>query len=118
MPNSPTAQPSTPYTHRPPINAELAQTRLNYLHQAAAQIARENSVLVLGDLNTTPFSPVFRNFTTSAQLQNAMTNITPTWFLFGLHIDHVLHRQAGNVQTTALPWGESDHRAILVTRQF
>ena len=102
----------------PPINAELAQTRLNYLHQAAAQIAREHSVLVLGDLNTTPFSPVFRDFTASAQLQNAMTNITPTWFLFGLHIDHVLHRHAGNVQTTALPWGESDHRAILVTRQF
>ena len=102
----------------PPINAELAQTRLDYLRHVAAQIARENSVLVLGDLNASPFSPVFRDFTATAQLHNAMTNITPTWFLFGLHIDHVLHRQTGNVQTTALPWGESDHRAILVERQF
>ena len=84
----------------------------------AAQIARENSVLVLGDLNATPFSPVFRDFIATAGLHNAMTNITPTWFLFGLHLDHALHRQAGNVQTTALPWGSSDHCAILVERQF
>lgn len=88
------------------------------MRHVAAQIARENSVLVLGDLNASPFSPVFRDFTPTARLHNAMTNITPTWFLFGLHIDHVLHRQTGNVQTTALPWGESDHRAILVERQF
>ena len=54
-------------------------------------------VIVMGDLNLTPWSPVFAKFEGDSGLQRSCRNfnITPTWyrypvFPFGLVLDHVL----------------------------
>lgn len=96
----------------PPINGELAQSRLRYLREIAPQIAREQRVLVVGDLNASPFSPVFREFVSAANLVQHTPNWLPTWGLLGLNIDHVLSRE--NVRVRAMEWGQSDHRGLWV----
>ena len=98
----------------PPINAELAATRQAYLQQAARKIAAAKTVLVMGDLNSSPFSPVFRQFTHSADIRPHTPNYLPTWLPFGLNIDHVLTRGKSGTRIRALPWLHSDHRALLI----
>ncbi|ULJ61730.1 endonuclease/exonuclease/phosphatase family protein [Wielerella bovis] len=96
----------------PPINRELAQSRAQYLAEIAPKIARENKVLVVGDLNASPFSPVFRQFVRSANIAPQTPNWWLTWRTFGLNIDHVLARETVQVQT--MKWGQSDHRGLWV----
>lgn len=98
----------------PPINAELAAARQAYLQQAARKIAAAKTVLVMGDLNSSPFSPVFRQFTHSADIRPRTPNYLPTWLPFGLNIDHVLTRGKYGTRIRALPWVHSDHRALLI----
>ena len=98
----------------PPINAELAAARQAYLQQAARKIAAAKTVLVMGDLNSSPFSPVFRQFTHSADIRPRTPNYLPTWLPFGLNIDHVLTRGKSGTHIRALPWMHSDHRALLI----
>lgn len=96
----------------PPINGEMAQSRQFYLQKLALNIATEPRVLVVGDLNSSPFSPIFREFTDAAKVSPQTHYGLPTWLL-GLNIDHVLSRgQAVAVQS--LDWGESDHRGLKV----
>ncbi|MDO5356403.1 MAG: endonuclease/exonuclease/phosphatase family protein [Conchiformibius sp.] len=99
----------------PPINDELARTRRLYLEQTATRIAAESNVLVVGDLNSSQFSPLFRQFTDAAALQSALSGYTPTWKPFGLNIDHVLYRSRYGHTPRVLPqpWQHSDHRALL-----
>lgn len=96
----------------PPITAELAQSRTRYLMQIADKISLENKVLAIGDLNSSPFSPLFRQFTQRANVSPQTPAWLPTWKLLGLNIDHVLTREKVNVHT--LDWGESDHRGLFV----
>lgn len=100
----------------PPITAELAQNRQQYLQQVAQKIALENNVLVLGDLNSSPYSPIFRRFQATADIRPHTPNYLPTWRPFGLNIDHVLSRQhqGYGVNVRALDWGHSDHRGLWV----
>lgn len=100
----------------PPINRALAQTQRDYLQQVATKIAQETApVIVVGDLNTTAFSPVMRDFVAQSNVQAALPYYTPTWQPFGLAIDHVLSRNIKNIQTQTLPWQHSDHRALMAT---
>ncbi|XXQ68787.1 endonuclease/exonuclease/phosphatase family protein [Neisseriaceae bacterium B1] len=96
----------------PPITAQLAQSRTRYLTQVAEKISLENKVLVVGDLNSSPFSPLFRQFVQRANLSPQTPAWLPTWKLLGLNIDHVLAREKVKVQT--LEWGESDHRGLFI----
>ena len=99
----------------PPITQALAATRQKYLTEIATKIAQETvPVIVVGDFNATPFSPLFRDFMDESQTATAMRHFGPTWKIFGLPIDHVLTRQT-LAQTHLLSWGNSDHRAILVS---
>ncbi len=99
----------------PPISGNLASIQKKYLIELAKQIQNESEkVVVVGDLNATPFSPVFRQFVSDANVVSQMPNYMPTWRLFGLHIDHVLTRNV-LAQTYALQWGDSDHRAVMAT---
>ena len=97
----------------PPINGELAAVRREYLHITAEQMASENKVLAVGDLNSSAFSPVFHRFQAAAQLNAATPSWLPTWKPFGLGIDHVLTRGI-TVAAEPLPWLHSDHRPLLV----
>ncbi len=90
------------------------------LNNAAANNARIPT-LVLGDLNLTPWSPLFDDFLTSSGLRNSAAGrgLEPTWyrwsaFPFGLVLDHGLHTDDIRCdQRTILPANGSDHRALV-----
>ena len=96
----------------PPINATLAQARHNYFTQLIPLIQASQQTLVVGDLNNSPFSPLFRTFTQQSQLQATTHALQTTWRPFLLHIDHILSKNL-TAQTHALPFQHSDHRALL-----
>lgn len=101
----------------PPINRELAKSRKDYLLQAAEAIQQEiHPTLVVGDLNNTAFSPLFRDFVQQAGLKMHTYRALPTWKPLFLPIDHVLSRHSTpqSVQVTPLAWQYSDHRPLLV----
>lgn len=101
----------------PPVSRELAQGRLNYFRDAAAAIANEeNAVLVVGDLNNTPYSPTYHRFKRNARVADALPHAMPTWKPLLLALDRVLYRQ-GKVFATPLPWQHSDHRPIWIEWQ-
>lgn len=98
----------------PPISPLLADIQQDYLRHLAQQIAAEQQpVLVVGDLNLTPFAPLYWRFVSKARLRSWMGNATPTWRPAGLHLDHVLGR-ALRAGVRVLPAWHSDHRALLV----
>ena len=98
----------------PPVNAELANDRLIYFQVVAQKIAADNNaVLVVGDMNNTPYSPIYRRFAKNAQLKDALANASPTWKPFFLPLDRVLYRKH-QARAHALKWQYSDHRAIAI----
>lgn len=101
----------------PPVNGELANERLLYFQKTAQKIAHDNNaVLLIGDLNNTPFSPIYRRFKRNSGLQDAMYKALPTWKPFFLPLDRVLYRQS-KVQARTLSWQYSDHRAVEILWQ-
>ena len=111
----------------PPIGARNFAHRNQHLALLAQrlqkhfQVEASSSQILLGDLNLTPWSPLFGDFLASTGLQNAAAGrgLQPTWyrwpgFPFGLLLDHGLH--SGNLhcdQRTILAANGSDHRAIV-----
>ncbi|WP_373976365.1 endonuclease/exonuclease/phosphatase family protein [Chitinibacter sp. SCUT-21] len=105
----------------PPLGAELAAARDQQLRYLAQQIAQETApVLVLGDFNITPFSPIYREFRSQAALAELGFNFAPSWSpIIGwplLPLDRALARGI-SVQLTIGPALGSDHRPIVVTTQ-
>ncbi len=101
----------------PPITKELAKQRNIYLSQVAKKISNEKlPTLVAGDMNSTAFSPIFRDFLQQANLQMHTYRMLPTWKPLFLPIDHILSRNTEKlvVSVTPLNWQFSDHRALLV----
>lgn len=97
----------------PPVSSEFARHRAAYLHDTALAVAAENKALVVGDLNSSPFSPLFRRFANEAGAAAQTRFHMPTWKPFFLNIDHVFAKNL-SVRTQALPWMYSDHRALSV----
>ncbi len=95
----------------PPINADLARARIAYLRHLADRLAAENSTLLVGDLNSSPYSPHYRALLHDADLRATTRNILPTWLPLGLNLDHALVRH-GRAHSKALPWHTSDHRPL------
>lgn len=103
----------------PPVGAVAAAERNNQLRLLAAHVrqARE-PVLVLGDLNATPWSAGMRLLTGGAPLRSRVAQWRPTWrpaSPFAVPIDHalataplVIHGHAVGADVG------SDHRPILV----
>lgn len=99
----------------PPLTAELADLQQDYLYRAAAAAAQEHDVLLVGDLNAAPFSPLWRDFAEQGGLAAYTPYYLPTWRPFFLNIDHVMGRSAKGVywHVRPLSWQYSDHRALL-----
>ena len=110
------------------MGPSLFAKRNDHLNQMAARIERfrgsmpEVPVVLIGDLNLTPWSPLFADFLDRTKLSRGQVgaNFTPTWyrgrtFAQGLVIDHVLlderltsisHRVGSRIG--------SDHRSVTV----
>lgn len=98
----------------PPVNAALAQARQHYMDEVSRHMAQDRHYLAAGDLNASPFSPLFRDWLHQAGARSNTPNWTPTWRPLWLNIDHVLSRSDHPVHTRSLPWLHSDHRPPLV----
>ena len=96
----------------PPINAALAQARHNYFTQLIPLIQANPRVLVVGDFNSSPFSPLFRQFLQHSQLKQHAPLYQATWRPLMLNIDPILSKNR-NIHSHALPFHASDHRALV-----
>ncbi len=83
--------------HPPPPVADLfREERVTQMKNLAALVAKEEDVVVLGDLNMTPWSPIFRDLLAVTGLQDARTGFgvqatwpaTMPWML--MPVDHCL----------------------------
>lgn len=85
----------------PPMNDRYYRARNLQLELLAKRVQTyrkdepENSVIVVGDLNLAPWSPLFHDFLAASSLQNASLGrgLTPTWYRWnyfpcGLVLDH------------------------------
>jgi endonuclease/exonuclease/phosphatase (EEP) superfamily protein YafD len=98
--------------------------RRNRQLQLLAQRARAVTsmpLLVVGDLNVSPFSPHFRRLLEDGRLRSAADGFgwQPTWPSFvppaGIQIDHALVNQAITVRDFRRgPFDGSDHRPVIV----
>ncbi len=104
----------------PPINQKLASNRLAYLQKVKTLIqneARNSNVMVIGDINATAFSPIYREFIKDTGLQANTSNGLPTWLPFAIGIDHYFSKKnCDNCYNKVLPigWYGSDHRGLIV----
>jgi endonuclease/exonuclease/phosphatase (EEP) superfamily protein YafD len=105
----------------PPKTPRLYRLRNGQLDELAAGIDGGTTPLLLaGDLNTTPWSPVLREFEGRTRLRSARIGrgALPTWpswnLLLGVPIDHVYHSEEFRVEELeriAVPG--SDHLGLL-----
>lgn len=113
----------------PPMGASAFEHRNGHIRKVVEHVERhrqlepETPVVVVGDLNLTPWSPVYHDFLKSADLTSAGTGRgwTPTWyrypvFPFGLVLDHLLMTEG----LTCLSYDVSDdvgsdHRFVTST---
>lgn len=105
----------------PPITTRSATLRNDYLEKVAAEVQKEDSVIVVGDLNTTPYSPVFKDFLIQTELVPAGGNLThprtwPTWLpdLLRIPIDHGFMSQGVRASIVPADRIEGDHLPILI----
>ena len=80
----------------PPFNRKMSAQRDAQLTALGRVLKAENKVLIVGDLNATPWSNAYRSLISSTGLQNCAQGmgVHPTWptyfWPFGIPIDHCL----------------------------
>ena len=107
----------------PPRNTEYARGRNTQLGAIGDWATRQTMpVLVVGDLNATPFSPQFRGLLTRSGLRNSQKGFgfQGTWPssspVLRIPIDHILHSRRFHVSSRRIgPNTGSDHLAVLAT---
>jgi len=95
-----------------------AQLELMGRHMAAIK----GSKILMGDMNTVPWSPYFEKLLLDAGLKDSGQGwgVSPTWpahawWLLGIPIDHILvSPDLGVVARTIGPWVGSDHYPVVV----
>lgn len=109
-----------------PISPALANARDRSLRTVAQALhAGHGATLVAGDLNATPYSPVFDAFLRAAGLRDAFDGASwrPTWMAgfwpLALGIDHVLVSPGLCVEQAEIgPSIGSDHRPVIARLRF
>jgi len=106
----------------PPMGAEYSKQRNNQLAELPyIVIKQKNPVLLIGDLNVSPFSYWFRRVVTESGLKNSMKGFgfQPTWpsnnRLLRIPLDHVLHSPEITIHNRVIG-GDigSDHFPVIV----
>jgi endonuclease/exonuclease/phosphatase (EEP) superfamily protein YafD len=106
----------------PPYGAENTGLRNRQLTEIGNFLADSaGPVILVGDLNTTPWSPAFKDLLQATGLQNSMKGfgIQPTWPttipLFWIPLDHLLHSPDFHVKSRKTgPHVGSDHFPVEV----
>ncbi len=91
----------------------------------AQTMPADTPTIVLGDMNTTMFSPSYKTFMHRTNLENARLGqgLYPTWpaalpFFLRIPIDHILHsKNLDLLHFSALPTNNSDHLTTLAIFQ-
>lgn len=108
----------------PPLSGRGYRQRNDHLAALAAIVAAlDEPVIVLGDLNITPWSPHFRRFLHASGLRNSLhgRGLQPSWpsaapYPLRIPIDHCLHSESIVIHERRLgPHVGSDHRPVVVT---
>ncbi|MBS9777998.1 MAG: hypothetical protein KGV50_04460 [Gammaproteobacteria bacterium] len=98
----------------PPINAHLAAAQRDFFSQFKTMLSSKQNTMVVGDMNTSGYSPIYRKFMENSGLKSMTLNVLPTWLPFGLGIDHVLSNSIQPIEVHPLGWNGSDHRGFLI----
>lgn len=106
----------------PPVGPRRAGMRNEQLESIARWVKDQpNPVIVVGDLNITPWSPVFKSFIDSTDLKNSAEGrgIQATWPTFFkplmIPIDHCLHSKGVRIHSRDIPAAKgSDHLPQLI----
>jgi endonuclease/exonuclease/phosphatase (EEP) superfamily protein YafD len=106
----------------PPVNAEYARLRNKHLAEIPAMLnTLDAPVLLLGDLNSTPFSHAFKRLLRESGLVDGSRGMgyQPTWpagaFPFLIPIDHCLHSAELQLHSKEIgPAVGSDHYPVIV----
>jgi len=108
----------------PPMNRDDWHARNAYLKDIFGRISAGEATIVSGDLNLTPWSPVYRQLTSEASLSDAAIGfgIQPTWawppfpeWISGVKLDLTLiTEQVAVVDHRVGPYAGSDHRSVIV----
>jgi len=105
-------------TWDPKTSASLAD-RDRLLHGITRKIRElRGPVIVAGDFNATPFTPVFRDFLRLANvslLQPAVSTFPARLGWLGIPVDHILVRDIAVTEVEVLPSIGSDHRPVKAT---
>lgn len=110
----------------PPVNSAYARLRDIHLAELPSLVkSLDAPVLLMGDLNATPWSSPFRRLVQESELLDGSRGMgyQPTWPA-GLHpllipIDHCLHsRELLVIQKTIGPFVGSDHYPVIVDFAF
>jgi endonuclease/exonuclease/phosphatase (EEP) superfamily protein YafD len=110
----------------PPMGAAYQRARNAYLNQVAGMASQQDGpTIVLGDFNSSPWSPVFRDLVKSTRLRDSGRHrgFQSTWNrrhpLKSIPIDHVLHTPDLQVFDRHIgPGLGSDHHPVHVTFSF
>lgn len=106
----------------PPIGKEYASRRNSQLQELAAVVRNQKKpVLLMGDLNTSPWSPHFQRMLRDAQLHDSMKGygFQPSWTspikFLKIPLDHLLYTD-GIVVRDRMIGGKigSDHRPVIL----
>jgi len=105
----------------PPINREYSQLR-NVQLKALSKLSHQGKpVLLIGDLNSTPWSPHFRDLLEESGLQNSMKGFghQPSWpsrmFFMRIPLDHMLYSNGITIHNRMIGRDVgSDHLPVIV----
>jgi len=125
MVDSPQGKLNVVATHPiPPFNAECAASRNEQLEQVAEYIGqrdREYPLILLGDLNTTPWNIYFKKLLKESSLIDSSGGwgIQPSWPTFSpllwIPLDHCLHSEDVSVMNRETgPNVDSDHYPLIL----
>jgi len=105
----------------PPVGSEYASLRNEQLDRIADCIKGRSPLLLLGDLNVTPWSPYFQRFIEQSGLHDSANGFgfQPSWpthfSLLGIPIDHCLHSREIYITNRRVgPNVGSDHFPVII----
>ena len=102
---------------KPPFTQPFFVQRNRYFQKLIKRLENTENLIIIGDLNTTQWSPIYRNVTTTLQLKNTLSSFQNTWHtsfpISIFQLDHILISQNINiVESNVLEDIGSDHYPI------